>query len=322
VENKCFCYEKFYGEKIPDNCNIKCLNELCKNWRDNVNRLVVLTIPELPEVETVVRDLREAEGCKVIFNKVFEHINSIRKTDIYDLKGLILEKIERYGKYIIFKFEKSSFLIHLGMAGTIFLDEGTALMPEHCHWLIQLDNGKQIRYIDPRRFGNLWHMPYEECKQYLSFRLGPEPWDLNVSSFILRIKQRIYLDKPIKVVLLDQHLIAGIGNIYASEICHEAFINPWSVVRNLTDKQLENILYCARRVLDKAIQNKGTSFMTFRNAKNQKGTNQNFLKVYKKKHCSRCNSDIKAFKIENRMTYWCSCQRLIGDPPYALKTIE
>lgn len=272
-------------------------------------------MPELPEVEIIVRDIKEIEGCKVIFNKVFEKIDSIRKTPIYNLSGRIIEKVERYGKYILIKFDSSAFLIHLAMSGKLFLDGGDVLIPKHCHWLIQLDDGRQLRFVDHRHFGNLWNMSYKECRNYVEARLGPEPFDLSPESFILRIRQNKYLDKDIKTVLLDQHLIAGVGNIYASEACWEAYLNPNRLVRSLNDKELEHYLYAIRKVLKKGIKNMGTTIGDYRNAKNQTGNNQNFLGAYKQTVCRRCTNSITKKKTgdkdptKGRATYWCpNCQ--------------
>lgn len=269
-------------------------------------------MPELPEIETIVRDLKSIEGQKVIFNKLIN--DRVFRTSFYKLDGLVIEKIERYGKYIVIKFEKSALLIHLGMSGQLFLEEGSHLIQEHCHWLIQLEDGWQLRYIDTRRFGKIWHQSYEDCINYIQSKIGPEPWQLEVKSFILRIKQNKYLEKTIKEVLLDQKLIAGIGNIYASEILYEAYIHPKTLVKYLNDKQIENILYCTRRVLEKAIKNKGTTISDFKTGKGDKGNNQSFLKVYKQSICGRDGDKIIKENIANRSTFFCNtCQRLLGE---------
>jgi formamidopyrimidine-DNA glycosylase len=276
----------------------------------------VLTIPELPEVHTIVQDLKQIEGYKVIFIKVFEKIDSIRKTPIYDIKNMIVEKVERYGKYIIIKFEKSAFIIHLGMSGKIIIDDGDVLIPKHCHLLFQLDNGEQVRFVDHRHFGNIWHMPYKDCLRYVQNKIGPEPWSIDLASFLIRIKLGKYLKMSIKTVLLDQQLICGLGNIYASEACYHAYIHPKTLVANLTDKQLEQILYSSRKVLENGIKHNGTSFRDYRNAKNQTGNNQDYLGVYRQKICKRCNHKVIKETVDTRTTYWCeNCQRPV-------KTVE
>lgn len=277
-------------------------------------------MPELPEVETIIRDLKSIEGQKVIFNRLID--DTVFKTDFYKLDNLIIERIERYGKYIIIKFEKTALLIHLGMSGQLYLEEGDYLIPKHCHWLIQLENGWQIRYVDTRKFGNVWHMTYKGCRDYVERRLGPEIWDIDLNSFILTTRQNKYKNKMLKVLLLEQSYIAGIGNIYASEICYEAFLNPKVLIKNLTDKQIENLYYCIKRVLENAIKNKGTTISDYRTGNNNKGNNQSFLKAYKQEYCNRCRVDfengskinviITKEKIKGRMTYYCDeCQRMV-----------
>jgi len=280
-------------------------------------------MPELPEVETIVRDLKSIEGCKVVFNKYYD--DKVFKTPFYSLAGRIIERIERFGKYIIIKFDMSAMIIHLGMTGQLFLDSGEALIPTHCKFLIQLNNREQLRYIDIRKFGKIWHLKsYEECLSYVQSKLGPEIWDINAESFLLRTKQSKYKNRILKDLLLDQKYIAGIGNIYASEICWEAYLHPKNYIKDLTDKQIENLYYCIKRVLEKAIENNGTTFSDYRRGNGQKGDNQNFLKVYNKhgEECWRCKHDtyntnhnltflIKKEKIKDRMTYYCeNCQRL------------
>jgi formamidopyrimidine-DNA glycosylase len=277
-------------------------------------------MPELPEVETIVRDLKEVIGRKVSFNKLLD--DRVFKTPFYNMMGknMSIVNVERYGKYMIIKFSNNyAMIVHLGMAGKLIIDDGSYEIPKHCSWLIQLDNGKQLRYVDFRYFGNIWMMKYDECISYVQSKVGPEVWDITAESFILITKQPKYKNKEIKVLLLDQKYIAGVGNIYASEICYEAFIHPKTLIHKLTDKQIENIYYCTKRVLEKAIKNNGTSFKDYRNAKNQTGNNQNFLKAYKQKICLRCSMaghdhvveiPMHKEKIKDRMTYWCtSCQK-------------
>jgi formamidopyrimidine-DNA glycosylase len=276
-------------------------------------------MPELPEIETIVRDLKHIEGQKVIFNRLIDNVNF--RTPFYKLDGKIIDRIERFGKYIIIKFDNTALLIHLAMTGQLILDKGDIIVPKHCHWLIQLDDGWQLRFIDTRRFGKVWHKPYEELIQYVQTKLGPEIWDINDESFLLRTKQPKYKNRILKDLLLEQKYIAGVGNIYASEICHEAFLNPNKLISELTDSNIKNLYYCTKRVLDKAIKNKGTTFSDYRLPNNKKGNNQNFLKVYKQLYCNRCfNTDrsreklsdypLTKEKIKGRMTYYCSyCQK-------------
>lgn len=266
-------------------------------------------MPELPECESIVRDLKLIEGHKVIFNRLIDDVNF--KTPFYNLKDRIIERVERFGKYIIIKFDKTAMIIHLSMAGRIILDKGDVELPKHCHWLIHLDNGQQIRFIDVRRFGKCWHMPYKDCINYVQSKLGPEIWDIDEESFLLITRQNKYENRILKDLLLEQKYIAGIGNIYASEICYESFINPKTLIKNLTDKQINHIYFNIKKVLEKAIKNGGTTFKDFRNGNNKKGNNQNFLKAYKQTECNRCPSNkITKEKIKGRMTYYCnSCQK-------------
>lgn len=266
-------------------------------------------MPELPECETIVRDLKQIEGRKVIFNRLIDDVNF--QTPFLNLSGRIIERVERFGKYIIIKFDKSALLIHLAMTGQLFLDKGDVLVPKHCHWLIQLDGNQQLRFVDTRRFGKIWHyMEYGDALKYTQSKLGSEIWDINAESFILITRQPKYSNRILKDLLLDQKYIAGIGNIYASEICYESFLNPNKLIHELSDKQIENIYYCIKRVLEKAIKNNGTTISDYRTGIGAKGNNQNFLKVYKQQHCKRCNIELTKEKIKGRMSYYCGgCQK-------------
>jgi formamidopyrimidine-DNA glycosylase len=196
------------------------------------------------------------------------------------------------------------------MAGQLFLDKGDVLVPKHCHWLIQLED-IQLRFVDVRHFGKVWHYKsYEDALHYVNTKIGPEVWSINAESFVLITKQQKYANRILKDLLLEQKYIAGVGNIYASEICHEAFLNPNKLIHELTDKQIENTYYCIKRVLDKAIKNGGTTISDYRTGKNKKGNNQNFLKVYKQTECNRCKVPLIKEKIKDRMTYYCpNCQK-------------
>lgn len=261
-------------------------------------------------METVCRDIKSLIGIDVSFNKLID--DRVFKTPFYNMAGgkVRLINVERYGKYIVLKFSIYAMIVHLGMAGRLLIDDGKVEIPKHCSWLIQFTNGQQLRFVDHRYFGRAFHMPYEDCINYIQSHVGPEIWDIDAESFILRMKQPKYQNKILKVLLLDQMFLAGIGNIYASEICYETFINPHTLVKNLRDGQIEQLYYNIKKVLEKAIKNNGTSFKDYRNAKNQKGNNQHFLRAYKQIKCERCNLSFVKEKIKDRMTYWCpSCQK-------------
>lgn len=261
-------------------------------------------------METVVRDLKSIIGKKVSFNKLLD--SRVFKTPFYKMAGreITVKNVERFGKYIIIRFSQYAMIIHLGMSGKLILDLGNVEIPKHTSWIIQFTDGIQLRYVDYRYFGKAWHLPYHEAIEYVTTRIGPEVWDIDAESFILRTRQNKYANKTIKEVLLDQKYIAGVGNIYASEICYETFILPHTLVKDLKCSQIQQMYYNIKKVLEKAIENNGTSFKDYRDAKNQTGNNQHFLKAYKQLECRRCKLPIEKEKIKGRMTYWCSkCQQ-------------
>jgi len=292
-------------------------------------------MPELPEVETTVRQLR-----KEILDKKFTSLwvgdkKVIKKPSLATFKKNFLskkiKKIERRGKNIlIFLEDDKIILIHLKLTGHLLLDKWEkinntwkpALNPNifldpvnrFLRIIFFLNDGRGLALSDLRRFAKIegWLENEFEREKPLS-KLGPEP--LEEKFDFEAFKKRIFLaqKRPIKVALMDQEIIAGIGNIYSDEILWQAKVHPLRKVKDLTPKELKKIFLATKDLLSKAIELGGESISDFRHINGSKGNFDALRKVYRREgeKCSRCNFKISRLKILQRSSYFCpNCQRL------------
>ena len=277
-------------------------------------------MPELPEVETVCLAL-----SKILNNSKVRNINIYRKDLRWtindnleaDLKEKILKKPFRRGKYILIPTSKENILLfHLGMSGTIKILSGEHKLFKHDHVKINIEteNNKffTIVYNDPRRFGYVDFFHVGKIKNhFLLKKLGVEPLEKDFT--IHYLQKKIYnKSKCVKNFLMDQSIIAGIGNIYASEILHRANINPLRTVDKLNKENLKSIIEATKCILQKSISVGGTSIRNHQQPDGKLGYFMQKLQVYgKNKHnCNKCNKAIILINISNRSTYFCSnCQR-------------
>ena len=178
----------------------------------------------------------------------------------------------------------------------------------HLHVQIELDDNTLLCYCDIRKFGSLRLLcqiaPYEAIA-----KMGPEPWDKDVlQSFTIRLLAKKYQNKTIKETIMDQNVIAGVGNIYASEALYVSRINPNRKVNSLSTTDIKTILTNIQDILIKSIELGGTSISDYLNGEGKKGQYQNYLKVYSKKKCE-CGQDLTIEEIKGRNTFYCpKCQ--------------
>jgi len=278
-------------------------------------------MPELPEVETVLNGLK-----KSIFNntKVKEIIIRFPKLR-WDIPKKELEKniinqeildISRRGKYLLFKFQTGTMLIHLGMSGVLKLlqlQNGKILDPEkHDHVDIILDNDSFLRLNDPRRFGCvLWTSENISAHKLLS-NLGPEPLtnDFNFEYLKNKLKNK---NIGIKNFIMDSKNVVGAGNIYAQESLFLSKIHPEKLAKNLTDLEINLLVENIKKILKKAIHAGGTTLKDYKNSEGKPGYFQQELLVYGRanKNCYNCESVINEIKISGRTTSYCeNCQKI------------
>ena len=277
-------------------------------------------MPELPEVETVCLAL-----SKILNNSRVSDIEIFRKDLRWnvkenlekDLKEKILKKPYRRGKYILIPTSKKYILlIHLGMSGTIKITSNEYKVSKHDHVKINVENKENkffsIVYNDPRRFGyvDFFHIKDIE-KHFLLKKLGVEP--LGNDFTIQYLQKKIYKkSRCIKNFIMDQSIIVGIGNIYASEILHRASINPLRTVDSLKKEHLKLIIDSTKFILKKSINVGGTTIRNHLQPDGKLGYFAQKLQVYgkNKDNCNKCDNLISLINISNRSTYFCSnCQR-------------
>ena len=273
-------------------------------------------MPELPEVETVVRGLRAKVVGRIIKKVNIYYENIIEYPDACSfqkkIKNQKINEINRYGKWIIFVLDRYYLLSHLRMEGKYFLKSKGATLEKHEHVSFVLDNDRELRYMDVRKFGKMQLIEKENINRIGPFlEMGLEPWDKKLNSAYLKEK---FLRKklPIKSCLLDQRFIVGIGNIYADEILFLSKINPLKEANSLSLKELERIIDNTKLVLEKAIEKGGTTIRSYTSLNGIHGLFQQELYVHSKdgQKCLICGSNILKIKVGGRGTYYCPrCQK-------------
>ncbi len=272
-------------------------------------------MPELPEVETVRRALllklkgRTIKEITILYNNVFEN-QDIQKVK-EKIKNQTINDILRRGKWLEFVLDDYYLLSHLRMEGKYVYRKLDDIVEKHQHVLFNIDDEFSLRYRDVRKFGKMHLVKKDELSKSPLSKLGLEPWDNNLDLVYLKEK---YKKKtlPIKTVLLDQEIIVGIGNIYADEILFLSKINPHKKAKELNDKEMQSIIDNTKKVLDKAIEEGGTTIRSYTSEEGITGNNQNNLYVHQREgeKCQICKNVIVREKIGGRSTYYCpKCQK-------------
>lgn len=281
-------------------------------------------MPELPEVETVVRGLQMLLPGR--------RIAGIRlgKTDFIDdfakleeiLPDSRISAVRRHGKFIVLLLEKPApaqtapkspaarfhFIVHLGMTGQLTVFPSSRPSPLHTHVWISLDNDTELRFTDPRRFGRMLVLPEEQSESVLG-PLGIDPLDVSAQQFQERLAAK---RARIKAVLLDQRVFRGMGNIYTDESLWRARIHPARLASALKREEVARLHRAMQRILLEAIRLGGSSISDYVNAEGQPGEFQIRHRVYQRegKKCTRCGALIRRVIVAGRSSYFCpKCQR-------------
>jgi formamidopyrimidine-DNA glycosylase len=293
-------------------------------------------MPELPEVETVVRDLapqlsgRRVESVQVtadpaILARLIRYPTPGRF--IRRMQGRTIRTVERRGKYIVMPLddpaairaaesrngEAQRFIVHLGMTGHLRVWEPEEAPVKHTHFRARLDSGVELRYDDQRQFGRLLLGRQAELVAARAFpgRLGPEPihGDLTEAQFAELVKAR---RRSVKSALLDQSFLAGVGNIYADEACFRAGIRPSRWTHRLTARERRALYSAIQEVLENSIAARGSSVIDYVDAFGVRGSNQEKLLVYGRagEPCLTCGTPLRGTRLAGRGTVYCRrCQR-------------
>jgi formamidopyrimidine-DNA glycosylase len=273
-------------------------------------------MPELPEVETICRSLRQVlPGRSIVAVEVLEPRLRCRVPGAFatDLQGRIFTDIKRKGKYLLISLEPDRvWIVHLGMSGKLIYVKSSRPRERHDHIIAALDNGHELRYHDPRRFGFSLVVHESQIAEVPQLRhLGLEPFDEEFHDRYLWSTSG-HSRRTIKDVLADQRVLAGLGNIYANEILFHAGIRPTKRAWKVGRSGMKRIAEAIPRVLQEAILRRGTSFSDYRDGEDRKGGFQDHLLVYGREgeECRVCGSRIKQISIGNRSGFYCPrCQR-------------
>jgi formamidopyrimidine-DNA glycosylase len=281
-------------------------------------------MPELPEVETVARGLRQTILGRRILSV------TLGKTDFIDdpaaleqhLPGRQIEAVERYGKFMLLRLSAAheetqvvsngdaapaSLLVHLGMTGQIAPAPATQPLEKHTHVCLLLDDGRELRYTDTRRFGRIAYLTKTSLAEELT-GFGADPLEVSKEEFVDRICGR---RSRIKALLLDQSVLRGVGNIYADESLWRAKIHPARLGARLSRKEAGTLRRALQDILQKAIVLRGSSISDFLDAEGEPGEYQRHHRAYGRegKNCYRCKTPIRRAIVAGRSSYYCPrCQ--------------
>jgi len=273
-------------------------------------------MPELPEVETVVRGLRQhVVGRTIMAVQIAWHKTVQTPSPDEFTAGLVGHRLigtSRRGKYILLEMDNDTHLsIHLRMTGRLFILPAGAAVEKHTRVVWTLDDGHELHFVDPRKFGRVALLRGADLDA-LHAKLGPEPLDaLSPEGLARRLRRRKI---AIKSALLDQAVVAGVGNIYADESLFQAGIAPQRPANSLSAEEMVRLRQALQCVLSSAIERHGTTLSDeqFRGLEGRMGQNQGFLAVFRRsgQTCPRCGATIQRIRLGGRSTHFCPhCQR-------------
>ena len=279
-------------------------------------------MPELPEVETVARGLQMTVAGRRIVSI------SLGKTDFIDdpaaleeqLPGRSIERVERFGKFMLIRLSQNnsaakangtqhdaSLLVHLGMTGHLSPHPAESPFPKHTHVRMLLDDGRELRYTDARRFGRMAFFAGDRLPAELD-RFGADPLEISKPQFAELLKAH---KSRIKALLLDQSSLRGVGNIYADESLWRAKIHPMRIASKLSAKESSGLRAALQKILREAIALRGSSIIDFLDAEGEPGGYQLRHRAYGRegKRCYRCGTLIRRVIVAGRSSFFCpKCQ--------------
>lgn len=269
-------------------------------------------MPELPEVETAVRALRPLIIGRRIVGTRLHWPRHIDRPDVPEFKsriyGLTFLEVYRRAKFIVFKLDHDeTLMVHLRMTGHLAVVESAVAEDKHNHTVFELDNEQELRFRDTRKFGRVYLV--KDPAEVLG-DLGPEPLD---PAFTVGAFQRLIAGRKrtLKPYLLDQRIIAGIGNIYADEALFHAGVHPTRRTDTLTQDEITALHRGIQAVLILGIAREGASISTYLKPDGEKGEMQNEVKVFRRtgQQCFRCGHTIERMILGGRSTHYCpGCQ--------------
>lgn len=269
-------------------------------------------MPELPEVETYVRELRPQLAGKRIVGGAVHWPRTVATPDaalfVDRLRGCRFEHFDRRGKYMLLGLDSGETLIvHLRMTGEVRVHPAGVAADKHTHLLLELDSGERLHYRDPRKFGRVWLV--EDVASVLH-KLGPEPFspEFTPTDFGGKLAGR---SASVKALLLDQAIVAGVGNIYADEALFLAKIDPRRAGGELSPDEVAALHGAVRAVLAAGIEMRGSSLQNYAPPGGEKGAFQEQHQVFRRtdQPCYQCGTPIRRVVLAQRSTHFCpACQ--------------
>ncbi|MEN3015475.1 MAG: DNA-formamidopyrimidine glycosylase family protein [bacterium] len=258
-------------------------------------------MPELPEATTISTQLSALIKNRILSKLIIKKDSIIKNAYLLEnLTGKVCQEVSNYGKMVYFRFDNYWIIFHLALTGYLVYNPPQELYVNSiCEFYFDND---VVVFGAKRMFEKI--IVYD---RYPFDKYGPDFRSIKPLEFIKLMTKH---SKPIKVALMDQNIIAGIGNIYACEALFKAGILPTKNTRNITAQQYHKLYNCIKEIINKAIEKRGSTISDYIDAFGQKGEYQNYHQVYGKKNCPVCNSKIKTTQIQDRITYFCSnCQQ-------------
>ncbi|WP_188453438.1 DNA-formamidopyrimidine glycosylase [Virgibacillus oceani] len=274
-------------------------------------------MPELPEVETIKNTLKQFVLEKTIENVEVFWPNIVKMPDDIEqfkhiLHGQTIQDITRKGKFLLFQLDAYVLVSHLRMEGKYSVHQSKEPMKKHTHVAFTFSDGEELRYNDVRKFGTMHVFKKgDELKEKPLIQLGPDPFeqDFSFAYFYEKLKKT---DRVIKAALLDQTIVAGLGNIYVDETLFKAGVHPLKKASKLTKKEVKAIQKEATATLKEAVAQGGTTIRSYVNGQGEMGMFQQELFVYGQENqaCKNCGKPIVKMKIGGRGTHLCViCQK-------------
>ncbi len=276
-------------------------------------------MPELPEVETVRLGLNQVtlnqpiQGGDVLLDRTVAFPMSPIDF-LTGLQGVSIVQWHRYGKYLLAELSDGWLGAHLRMTGQLLWLNQTDPLHKHTRVRLFFEHDRELRFVDQRTFGQLWRVPNDRDPKSIITglqKLGPEPFSAEFSDdyFVQQLKNR---RRPIKTALLDQSLVAGVGNIYADEALFLTGIRPETLCADLKPKKIKQLRSSVIRVLQDSINARGTTFSDFRDVSGVNGNYGGIAWVYARdgEACRTCETIIQRLKLAGRSSHFCpNCQR-------------
>jgi len=271
-------------------------------------------MPELPEVETSRRGIQPHILNKKVTDVIVRNKNlrwPIPTVIKKQLIGQIITKVDRRGKYILLYTSVGTVILHLGMSGSLRILNKSVAAEKHDHFDIVFSNNKVLRLRDPRRFGSVLWSKTNPLKHKLLINLGPEPIsEVFTAEYLFAISRSRKV--AIKPFLMNSHIVVGVGNIYANESLFAACINPKRAANKVSLKSYQKLVPKIKAILQKSIEQGGTTLKDFINEDGKPGYFQQTLCVYGRasEPCTNCGYPVKQITQAQRSTFYCTrCQK-------------